>query len=212
MYVLFIVRFVPVSIATYKPISPHWRLSIPIQKTEAWKIPEFSWCNVKEAQIHKSCDPLLKMFQFYSYRDHMKSWRYWRAHTCVCVCVSVFTKFGHVTWICWEVLRLSVMSHSHCHALFCRLAGTLGSASTYRYFFLSTSLFFQLFLMRRERLQQQVAAWRKNAAPSMFFSMRSAFFVQQVVALWAPESLNFSAFQKSVSDLTGTPSLSKYIF
>ncbi len=32
----------------------------------------------------------------------------------MCVCLCVFSKFDHVTWICLEIMRLFGTGHSHC--------------------------------------------------------------------------------------------------
>ncbi len=58
--------------------------------------------------------------------------------------------------------------------------------------FMSASIFFQLFPMRRERLQQQ----RKSAAPSVFFLSTLPFFVQPLRAIPVHQRLKFLNFSE----------------
>ncbi len=91
--------------------------------------------------------------------------------------------------------------------------GILGPCVSTWCFFLSASIFFQLFSMSRGRLQQQAAARRKTQRPAFLFR-GSAFLVRP---LWALPHENFSQphtklngpewhkFLQFVRDFTETP-------
>ncbi len=80
--------------------------------------------------------------------------------------------------------------------------------SVHKAFFLSTSVFFELFSMRRECLQQQAAAQRKSAVPSVFFPSAPSFLCGRPERLECFKVENLSTFQENADDVTSTFSLS----